>query len=117
MLFLLIRLLLNALVIFAVSHMIRGVEIRGYGTAILVSIVLGIMNVLVRPILILLTLPITVLSLGLFIFVLNALLLWLVSAIVPGFSIRTFGSALLSAFLISLGSLVISFLLPEPSLP
>ncbi|EQD25132.1 MAG: hypothetical protein D084_Lepto4C00244G0001 [Leptospirillum sp. Group IV 'UBA BS'] len=66
-----------------------------------------------RPLLIILTLPITVLTLGLFIFVLNAFLLWLVSEVVPGFEIRTFSAAFLSAFLISLGSLVVSLLFPR----
>ena len=111
MLMILLRILLNALVIFAVSHMIRGVAIKGYGTAVVVSVVLGFLNILVRPLLILLTLPITVLTLGLFIFVLNALLLWFVSSIVPGFEIQTFSAALLSAFLISIGSVLVSLLL------
>jgi putative membrane protein len=106
----LLRLLINALVIFAVAHMVRGVAIKGYGTAIVVSIVLGLLNILVRPILILLTLPITVVTLGLFIFVLNALLLWVVSSLVPGFEIQTFSAALVSAFLISVGSVLVSFL-------
>lgn len=111
MLVLLIRLLLNALVIFFVAHMIRGVEIKGFGTAIVVSVILGIMNILVRPVLLILTLPITVLTLGLFIFVLNGLLLWAVSTIVPGFAIHSFFAAFLAAFLISLGSLLLSFFL------
>ena len=113
MIMILLRLFLNALIIFAVSRMIRGVEIRGYPTAIAVSVVLGFLNILVRPILIVLTLPITVLTLGLFIFVLNALLLWLVSAVVPGFEIHTFSAALFAAFLISLGSLLVSMVLPK----
>ena len=113
MLLLLFRLLLNALVIFAVSRMVRGVEIRGFPTAIAVSVVLGFFNILVRPVLVILTLPITILTLGLFIFVLNAFLLWLVSEIVPGFEIRTFFAALLAAFLISLGSLLVSMIFPK----
>ncbi len=113
MVVILLRLFLNALIILAVSRMVRGVEIRGYPTAIAVSVVLGFLNILVRPVLIILTLPITIVTLGLFIFVLNALLLWLVSEVVPGFSIHSFSAALLAAFLISLGSLVVSVLLPK----
>ena len=109
----LLRLLVNALIIFAVSRMVRGVEIRGFPTAIAVAVVLGFINILVRPLLVILTLPITLLTLGLFIYVLNALLLWAVSAVVPGFDIRTFSAALLSAFLISLGSLLASLLFPR----
>ena len=111
----LLRLLANALIIFFVARMVRGIEIRGFATAIAVAVVLGLFNALLRPLLIFLTLPITVITLGLFIFVLNALLFWLVSAIVPGFVVEGFFPALLGAFLVSLGSLLVSLLLPFPS--
>ena len=112
----LIRLLANSLVIFFVARMVRGIEIRGFSTAIIVAVVLGFFNALLRPLLIFLPLPITVVTLGLFIFVLNAFLFWLVSAIVPGFIVQGFFPALLGAFLVSLGSLLISLLLPFPRL-
>jgi putative membrane protein len=111
----LLRLLANALIIFFVARMVRGIEIRGFATAIAVAVVLGLFNALLRPLLIFLTLPITVITLGLFIFVLNALLFWLVSAVVPGFVVEGFFPALLGAFLVSLGSLLVSLLLPFPS--
>ncbi|MGC8501175.1 MAG: phage holin family protein [Leptospirillia bacterium] len=111
---LLLRLLANSLIIFLVSRMVRGIEIRGFGTAIAVAVVLGLVNALLRPVLIFLTLPITILTLGLFFFVINALLFWLVSAVVPGFFIHGFLSALLGAFLVSLGGLLVSFFLPDP---
>ena len=108
----LIRLLANSLVIFFVARMVRGIEIRGFATAIAVAVVLGLVNAILRPLLIFLTLPITVVTLGLFIFVLNAFLFWLVSAIVPGFIVEGFFPALMGAFLVSLGSLLVSLLLP-----
>jgi putative membrane protein len=111
----LLRLLANALIIFFVARMVRGIEIRGFATAIAVAVVLGLFNALLRPLLIFLTLPITVLTLGLFIFVLNALLFWLVSAVVPGFVVEGFFPALMGAFLVSLGSLLVSLLLPFSS--
>ncbi|MHB8368110.1 MAG: phage holin family protein [Leptospirales bacterium] len=111
---LLLRLLANSLIIFLVSRMVRGIEIRGFGTAIAVTVVLGLVNALLRPVLLFLTFPITLLTLGLFFFVINALLFWLVSAIVPGFVIHGFLSALFGAFLVSLGGLLVSFFLPDP---
>jgi Predicted membrane protein len=109
----LLRLLANALIIFFVARMVRGIEIRGFATAIAVAVVLGFFNSILRPLLIFLTLPITVVTLGLFIFVLNAFLFWLVSAIVPGFVVQGFFPALLGAFLVSIGSLLVSLLLPS----
>ena len=108
---LILRMLLNALIVYAVAHIIKGVHIKGFGTAILVAVVLGLINALIRPILFLLTLPINILSLGLFTFVLNALLFWSVTWFVPGFSVDSFISALVASFLVSLMSLIFSWFL------
>ena len=108
---LILRMLLNALIVYAVAHIIKGVHIRGFGTAILVAVVLGLINALIRPVLFLLTLPINVLTLGLFTFVLNALLFWSVTWFVPGFSVDSFISALVASFLVSLMSLIFSWFL------
>ncbi len=108
---LLLRVLLNSLIVFAVAHWVRGVHLRGFTTAILVAIVLGILNALIRPLLFLLTLPINILTLGLFTFVLNALLFWSVTWFVPGFSIDSFGNAFVASFLVSMMSLLFSWFL------
>lgn len=108
---LILRMLLNALIVYAVAHIIKGVHVRGFGTAILVAVVLGLINALIRPVLFLLTLPINILTLGLFTFVLNALLFWSVTWFVPGFSVDSFISALVASFLVSLMSLIFSWFL------
>jgi putative membrane protein len=108
---LVLRILLNALIVFFVAHWIRGIHLKDFGTAILVAVVLGILNALIRPILFLLTLPINILSLGLFTFVLNALVFWSVTWFVPGFSIDSFGSAFIASFLVSFMSFLFSWFL------
>lgn len=102
----LLRWLINALIILSLPYLIPGIHVASFWTALLVALVLGILNALVRPILIILTLPITLVSLGLFIFVLNALLLWLTSTLVKGFEVKSFGAALLASIIMWIGSMV-----------
>jgi len=94
--------LIGALALLLAATIVPGVEIDSLYIAIIAALVLGILNAVVRPILILLTLPVTLLSLGLFTFVINAALFWFVSTFVEGFSVSGF----LAAFL---GSLLVSF--------
>ena len=108
---LILRVLLNAVIVYAVAHLIWGVHLKGFGTALLVALVLGIINALIRPVLFFLTLPINILSLGLFTFVLNALLFWSVTWFVPGFTVDSFVSAFVASFLVSLMSLIFSWFL------
>jgi putative membrane protein len=103
--------LLSGALLFLVSRFIDGFKIESYGYAVLAAIILSVVNALVRPLLLLLTLPITIITLGLFLFVLNALMLMLAAAITPGFTVRGFGTALLASLIISLGNLVIAALL------
>jgi putative membrane protein len=93
--------LLNALSIIVVAHVLPSVQVESFWTALLVALLLGLVNVFVRPLLILLTLPAVVLTMGLFLLVINAIGLWLVDLLVEGFHIVTFGSTLLAALLIS----------------
>ncbi len=93
------------LLLYLVAKIVPGIEIDGCGYALLAGLVLGIVNALVRPLLVLLTLPITVLTLGLFLLVINALMLMLAAALAPGFRVRGFGAALLGAILLSIFSL------------
>jgi putative membrane protein len=86
------------------AWLLRGVELHGVLPALLAALVLGVVNALVRPVLVLLTLPITVVTLGLFLFVINALLLMLTAWLAPDFAIRGFGSALALAVIVALAN-------------
>lgn len=92
------------LLLYVVAKLVPGMEVDGVGHALLAGLVLGIINALVRPILVILTLPITVLTLGLFLLVINALILKLAGALVPGFTVKNFGAAFLGALLLSIFS-------------
>ncbi len=100
----LVRVLVNTLAILFVAAVVPGIEISGLLSALGAGLVLGLINALVRPILLVLTLPLTLVTLGLFLFVLNALCLWLTSAFVKGFEIHGFWAALFGAFLVSVVS-------------
>src|SRR2546425_7224300 len=89
----LLRVLINAAALWVAASLIPGIALGGLGHTLLAALVLGIINAVVRPILIFLTLPITLVTLGLFIFVLNAFCLWLTSRLVPGFEVHGFGAA------------------------
>jgi putative membrane protein len=111
MLSLLARWILNAAALLLVAYLYPGVTVAGFWAAMLAALVLGLVNALIRPLLILLTLPVTVLTLGLFLFVINALMFWLVAEIVSGFQVKGFVAALLGSLLYSLITLVTSWLL------
>lgn len=98
---LLVRFVLTAATLALAAALVPGIELRGPGTTLVAALAFGLVNAVVRPVLIVLTFPLTVLTLGLFILVLNALCLWLASALVPGFEIRGFGAAFLGAAVIS----------------
>ncbi|HTM23791.1 MAG TPA: phage holin family protein [Vicinamibacterales bacterium] len=107
----LLRLILNGVAVFLAANLIPGIAVAGPGSAFVAGIILGFVNALVRPLLILLTLPFTILTLGLFIFIVNAVCLALVAWLVPGFSVHGFGAALLGSIFISLVSWILSALL------
>ena len=109
----LLRLLLNGVAVMIAAYLIPGIRVATPASAIVAGIVLGLVNAIVRPVLFVLTLPFTILTLGLFIFVVNAICLALVAWLVPGFSIRGFGAALVGALVISLVSWMLSALLIE----
>jgi len=95
-------LLINTLSIAIAAYILPGVSVSNFAVAFVVAVVLGIINTFIRPILVFFTLPLTILTLGLFIFVIDALLVLLVSAIVPGFRVHNFGWALLFSLIISI---------------
>lgn len=97
-----VHLVVTALLLIVVSYLIRGVEVKGFGAALVAALVLGLANAFVRPLVVLFTLPATIVTLGLFLLVINALMLMLVSAVVPGFRIRSFGSAFFGSIVLAL---------------
>ena len=105
--------ILNAIALLAVTYLLPSIQISGFGTALLAALVLGFINTLVRPILAILTLPITVLTLGIFYLVLNGLLFWLASALLPGFQVQGFVPALVGAILYGVITWVLSALIPN----
>jgi len=111
MLTLIARWILNAAALLLVAYLYPGVQVETFTAAVIAALVLGLVNAVVRPILVLLTLPVTVITLGLFLFVINALLFWLVAEIVPGFRVTGFVAALVGSVLFSLITLVTSWLL------
>ncbi len=108
---LLLTWLINAAALFALPYLMASIRVDSFVVALIAALILGLVNTLIRPILILLTLPVTVLTLGLFIFVINALLFWMVANFVRGFHVDGFWSALGGAILYSLLSWALSSLL------
>ncbi len=104
---LLINWVLFALALLFVALIIPGITFSGFVPALLAAIVIGLVNIFIRPLLLILTLPINLLTLGLFTFVINALMFWLVSKLVPGFFVSGFLAALLGSILLSILSLFI----------
>jgi putative membrane protein len=99
--------LVSTLIVIIAAYVLPGVHVESFWTALLVALVMGILNVLIKPLLILLTLPITIVTFGLFLLVINALVVLLASNIVPGFVVDGFWWALLFSALVSLINLVL----------
>jgi putative membrane protein len=104
----LLRLVVNAAALWVAAQLVPGIVVTGLTPLLLAALVLGLINAIVRPVLLILTLPLTLVTLGLFIFVLNAFCLWLTSRIVPGLDVQTFGAALLGALVVSIVSWVLT---------
>jgi putative membrane protein len=104
---LLIKWLLSALALLAVTYVYHGVQVTNYSSALLAAAVIGLLNMFVRPVLVVLTLPVTIVTLGLFLFVINALLFWAASGMLSGFHVNGFLAALIGSLLYSLLGLVI----------
>lgn len=107
---LLIKLIINALAIFITARIIPDVELEDLTSAVIVAVVLGLINAFIKPILLFLTLPINFLTLGLFTFVINALLVLLASYIVPGFNIPSFFTALIFSIVLSIVSAILTWI-------
>ena len=102
---------INAAALFAIPYLIHSVSVSSIGAALIAALVLGLVNTLIRPVLLLLTLPVTVVSLGLFIFIVNGFMFWLVAQLVEGFYVASFWAAIGGALLYSVISWALSTLL------
>jgi putative membrane protein len=108
---LILKLLLSAVAVIILAYVLPGVEVAGYNTAIFVAIVVALLRLIVRPILVILTLPVTILTLGLFLLVINAIIILLADYFVAGFTVQNIWWALLFSLLLSfLQSVLFSFL-------
>lgn len=103
------HLIVTAGLLLLMAHFVRGVQVEGWGSAVIGAIVLGFVNAIVRPLMILLTLPLTILSFGLFLLVINALMLGLMAALVPGIRVQGFGPALIGSLVLTLLNVVVEF--------
>ena len=103
--------LINAVALLALPYLMSSIRVDSFATALVAALVLGLINTFIRPLLILLTLPATLLTLGLFIFVINGFLFWLVGSFVQGFHVAGFWSALLGAIVYSIISWALSALI------
>jgi putative membrane protein len=108
---LLLAWIINTIALFLVPYLLRSVYIRDFGTALIAAALLALVNTLIKPILVVLTLPVTVLTLGLFIFIINGLMFWLVANLVGGFAVAGFWSAVAGALVYSIISWGLSSLL------
>ena len=102
--------LINAVALIAVAYLMPSITVSSFGAALVAALVLGLVNAVVRPVLVLLTLPVTILTLGLFIFVLNGLLFWMVGSWLEGFHVGGFWPAVLGSIVFSLVSWLLSAL-------
>ncbi|MGA7985542.1 MAG: phage holin family protein [Burkholderiales bacterium] len=100
--------LINALALLAVAYVMPSIQVDSFGTALVAAVVLGLVNAVIRPILILLTLPATIVTLGLFIFVINGLLFWFVGSTLRGFEVGGFWAGVLGAIVYSIVSWALS---------
>jgi putative membrane protein len=104
---LLVKWLLLASALLFVAYVYNGVEVRSFGAAMAAAFVIGLLNTVVRPILVVLTLPVTVVTLGLFLFVINALMFWAAGSLLDGFNVRDFVAALVGSLIYSVLGVII----------
>ena len=99
---LLIKLLLSAIAVFVIANLLTGVDVDSYITSLIVAVVLSVLNVLLKPVLVILTLPVTIITLGLFLFIVNALIILLADKLIDGFSVDGIWTAVLFSVLLSI---------------
>jgi len=111
MLTLLLIWLLNAVALLAVAYLLPGIAVASFGSALIAALVLGLLNTIIKPILVFLTLPITIITLGLFLLVINALVFWFAGSILAGFKVNGFWWAMIGALLYTIISGLLSAVL------
>ncbi|MBV5299217.1 MAG: phage holin family protein [Rhodoferax sp.] len=104
---LIVKWLLQAVALLCVAYLYSGVVLHGFGAALLAALVIGLFNMVLRPVLLLLTLPVTLVTLGLFLFVINALMFWFAAGMLAGFHVTSFAAALLGSLIYSVFGIVI----------
>jgi len=102
-----IKWLLSAVALLAVAYLYSGVQVNSFGSALIAAAVIGLLNMVVRPVLVVLTLPVTIVTFGLFLFVINALMFWAASGLLGGFVVKGFVAALIGSLIYSLLRLII----------
>ena len=107
---LVIKLLINALALIITANIIKGIHLYSFSSAIWAALILGLVNMVIRPIMLIITLPINVITLGLFTLLINGLMLWITSLWVSGFIIDSFFAALIGAIVLSIISTILSFI-------
>ena len=105
---LILKWLLSAAALLFVASIYDGVQLKGYQAALIAAFVIGLLNTLVRPILVILTLPVTVVTVGLFLFVINALMFWAAASLLDGFNVTGFWAALIGSVIYSVLSMIIN---------
>ena len=104
---LLVKWLLSAVALLFVAYVYNGVQVQSFTAALIAAFVIGLFNAVVRPILVVLTLPVTIVTLGLFLFVINALMFWAAASVLEGFQVRGFLAALIGSLIYSLAGVII----------
>lgn len=110
---LLIRWLLNAVALGVTAYLLEGIHVTGFGAALMASLVLGVVNAVIRPLFLLFTLPLNVLTLGLFTFVVNGIMLMLAAAVVSGFDVKNIWAAIVGSIILSLVSALLTALVKD----
>jgi putative membrane protein len=108
---LIINWVLSAIALLAVTYLYSGVQVTSFGSAMIAALVIGLFNTFLRPVLVVLTLPVSVVTLGLFLFVINALMFWSASGVLDGFKVDGFGAALIGSVIYSLFGVLIALTL------
>ncbi|MES2502425.1 MAG: phage holin family protein [Pseudomonadota bacterium] len=110
---LLIGWLLSALALLAVAYLVPGIHVSSFMSALIAAAVIGLANILIKPILLILTLPVTIITLGLFIFVINGLLFWLAGYFLQGFDVKTITAGIIGAIVYSIISWILSAIVTD----
>ncbi len=106
-----IKILVNAVAILAGAYLLKGVEVKGFLNAVIAALLLALANSFVKPILVFLSFPVTVLTLGLFLLVINGAIIWLVSSLLSGFRVKDFGTAIIFSIVLWAINMVLSWII------